>query len=1171
MFFGEEFLFLGNYLREFSQGKTVRIVKSGLATQGYLAQALLERGDSVVVLAPDHRTAQKLLALVQVFGNQGSKEFWEQDWTYLPPYLPGPENKALWAQRMASLFALSQPKPVQGIILSLDNLLPYFPPRELFDQEYLFLMVQEEAEFKTLPDKLVSWGYERVPLVTNRGDFSVRGDIVDVFAPGYPLPLRFEFFGDLLESIRLFDPITQRSKAEKSEVVLLPIGPAVLSPVFQKEALQKWEHLWKIGSLSKVLRQELTGLMEQGETNIQPGLFYQHPSHIGHWLPKEVTFLLLEAERIRERLDERETAWKEACCELYPGIRGAKVPMEELIQPLVRARKLWIDRRQILFEDLSLGSKKGIELPETVYTRFEDLFWRPEERMRPVRTLLSSLRKWRKERGQTILLFKSETSRKRFLRLIADQGTVQDQGLQSMEDLVVKTAYTHERGIYALVSDLEIGADLHWNQTLLLSESIFNPHRKKGRKRVEADFKGLHAFDELHAGDLVVHRDYGLGRFQGLTRIQVERTGHDYLALEFAQGDKLYVPVDRLNLVQIYKGPEGVVPALDRLGGVRWSRTKERVRKALQAIARDLVEMYAFRKVAKGFAYPAADVLYQEFEATFDFEETPDQEQAIKDVLQDMERPEPMDRLVCGDAGFGKTEVAMRAAFRAVSAGKQVALLCPTTVLAEQHYQNFRARMKEFAVNVAMVSRFVPPKEQKKILEAAAKGEVDILIGTHRLLSGDVQLPRLSLFILDEEQRFGVRHKEKLKALRKNIDVLTLTATPIPRTLQLSLSGIRELSVIETPPLDRKPVETSLLEREPAELKAIVQRELARGGQVFWVYNRVKGLARVTEFVRSLVPEAKVGMAHGQMSERSLEETMHRFWRGELDILVCTAIVESGLDFSRANTLIVDQAQMFGLSQLYQLRGRVGRSDAQAYAYFVVPDVGGLTKAARKRLQTILELDYLGAGFKVAMEDLRLRGAGNILGEAQSGNVGKVGLDLFLEMLEEEVRKVRGDPLPQETDPELNIVFPAGLPEGYVTDPGDRLKYYKLLSSARGREELEELGAELKDRFGPFPQEVDNFVAVLRLKRVLAGLQVVHVDLFTNRMVLTWPKEQSTIDPTRFVSWLSTNRDAVRLLSQEKLELRLEAKASISDSILQAIEVLSELDRGQVNDVGHGS
>lgn len=482
------------------------------------------------------------------------------------------------------------------------------------------------------------------------------------------------------------------------------------------------------------------------------------------------------------------------------------------------------------------------------------------------------------------------------------------------------------RGLFALVAPFQQGAELVWDSCLVLGEEILQPRARRGRSSAAGAFRGLNSYDELKPGDLLVHRDYGIGRFGGLHRMNLGGVDNDYLLLEYADDAKLYLPVDRLSVVQRFKASgDGPEPAVDRLGGTAWTSSREKARRAVEKIAADLVEMYAWRKVAKGFSYSPLGEMYREFEASFGFEETPDQARAIQEVLADMEKPVPMDRLVCGDVGFGKTEVALRAAFRAACDGRQVALLCPTTVLAEQHYQTFRARLAGFPVNVGLLSRFVPRARQQETLRAAEKGQIDILIGTHRLLSQDVILPNLGLLILDEEQRFGVRHKEKLKQLRKNVDALTLTATPIPRTLQLSMSGIRELSVIETAPAERKPVASMLMNRDAAALRQIVEREIAREGQVFWVHNRVQQMERTVAFVRDLVPQARIGMAHGQMGEKELEDAMHRFWHGELDVLVCTAIVESGLDFPRANTLIVDQAQMFGLGQLYQLRGRVGR------------------------------------------------------------------------------------------------------------------------------------------------------------------------------------------------------------------------------------------------------
>ena len=743
--------------------------------------------------------------------------------------------------------------------------------------------------------------------------------------------------------------------------------------------------------------------------------------------------------------------------------------------------------------------------------------------------------------------FASARGRQKFLKLAERDG------------IVPQLRYAPEQhGLFALVAPFRDGLDLMWDNVLVLGEHIIQPKGERNVRPPAQVFKGLDRFDEINTGDLLVHRDYGIGRFAGLHHMALDGAANDYLLIEYSGADKLYVPADRLSLIQRFKGGEGGVPALDRLGSAAWSTGKEKARKAIEKIAADLVEMYAYRQIVKGFRYDPPSDLYHEFEATFGFEETPDQARAIQDVLDDMDKPRPMDRLVCGDVGFGKTEVAMRAAFRAASEGRQVALLCPTTVLAEQHFQTFRARLAGFPVNVGLLSRFVSRQKQQDTLNAAAQGQIDILIGTHRILSSDVHLPNLGLLILDEEQRFGVRHKEKLKALRKNVDVLTLTATPIPRTLQLSMSGIRELSVIETAPQDRKPVATALVKRDDKVLRDVIRREMAREGQVFWVYNRVQGLERVAEYVRGLVPEARIGMAHGQMPEGALETAMRQFWHGELDVLVCTSIVESGLDFPRANTLVVDQAQMFGLGQLYQLRGRVGRSDRQAFAVFIVPDEARLSETAAERLRIILDMDYLGAGFQIAMEDLRMRGAGNILGEVQSGHMGRVGLDMYLEMLEEAVAQLKGQPLTGTVETEMNLGLPAHIPESYINDGRERLRCYKALTSAAGGAAREDVALGMRDRFGPFPVELENFLAVLDLKQQLSSLQVRKADVYADRLRCCWEEKQTAISPEKLLALLGGMKGA-RLLPPATLELPLEKKLPFVSALGAVRQVLDGL------------
>lgn len=1158
-------------LKEFARTRrgVVRILKSGAAGRAFVAQHLLESGASPVVVVRGPEDLAQVRAVLSLAGQSGGRQ---DAWIELPGYAAtspfayegrGGRERALWARRMAALYAMAQTEKPRGILLTVDNLLPKWPPPRVLESNTLDLVKGEDLSTDIMLEQAVAWGYERVGMVTRPGELSRRGDILDVFCPSYEYPLRLEFFGDTLEDLRLFDPTTQRAVENLHEATLIPVTPSVADPELVQTARNRVERLERDEILDAATAKAALTALEDDPGAVHPGLFYEDACFLEKWLPKNRVFLLGATEVLDAVLEEALWSWELSIRERLGGAdvfaeeedgAGESVPAGGL-RPLVartrtEARSLLESSGRLVFEELVMGiERQGIELPERRVESFDELMAvlageeskADADRDRPWHALLALINELQATHRQTILTFSKEQARKKFLSLAEADG------------LRPRTAYAQgERGLFALVSDYRGGADLPWRQTVILGEDVIQPRAMGRPAPSRRDFVGLKTFDDLSPGDLLVHREYGLARFQGLVRLDLGDVGNDYLLLHYQGDDKLYLPVDRLGLVQRYKGPEGMDPSLDKLGGVGWMRTREKARKAVEKIAQDLVEMYAYRKIAKGYGYGPPNEMYREFEASFGFEETPDQERAINEVLADMEKSEPMDRLVCGDVGFGKTEVAMRAAFRAALDGRQVAVLCPTTVLAEQHYQNFRSRMKEFPVNIAMLSRFVSKDSQRTVVEAAKRGQVDILIGTHRLLSKDVQLPGLGLLVLDEEQRFGVKHKERLKAMKKQVDVLTLTATPIPRTLQLSLSGVRSLSVIETPPRDRKPVETAILNRDPLMLKAILKNELERKGQVFWVHNRVNGLDAVRDFVVKLVPEARVGMAHGQMAERTLEETMHAFWHGELDVLVCTSIIESGLDFPRANTLVVDQAHMFGLGQLYQLRGRVGRSDRQAYAYFVTPEQERLSDVVRKRLRVIMDLDYLGAGFQVAMEDLRLRGAGNILGESQSGHIARIGLDLFLEMLEMEVARLRGGSVRQEVETELVIGFEANIPENYIADAGERLTYYKSLSSARDEELRRDLKAEIRDRYGPLPTPLVNFMAVLELKAVCAVLGVEKAELFESMVRLTFLTEGSPVAPNELVAWVAQREGRAKLAPPATLELRLVEKGDINSRLEDA-------------------
>lgn len=1159
---------ISDLLARFNAEHPLFISRGGPATAARLACEAVRDGRRVALVVRSREELALMRGLVTLFTPEMSVgqpdaaapgarpapdgPLWERPWIGLPSFNHRSLSREGWAVRIAALYALGQ-RISRGVILTADNLLPFLPPTDFFGGRELIIRKHEELAPELVLEQLVEWGYQRESMVSRAGDMARRGDILDVLPPGYDRPIRIEFFGNTVDEMRVFDPNTQRSVGQVDEVTLLPVSPLQQDAAGRKAMRGRWAGLFQRGAMGEFAEASMNRALEQGDFRLMPGCAYDHAASLESWVGSDALWLLPGARELDESLRRTELQWGEDLTK-----DAEETRLEQPNYLVIRnaddtARALERFPRAHM-ETLLMGAEtRGEELPERSYHSFGELFPGRPDPDRPWQQLVAGLRAWLVEKRQVLLAFASERGRRKFLKLAEQDG------------LYPFLRYDPAgRGLFALVAPFQQGAELVWDSCLVLGEELLQPRAQRGRSSAAGAFKGLDSYDELSPGDLLVHRDYGIGRFGGLHRMNLGGVDNDYLLLEYADAAKLYLPVDRLSVVQRFKAAgDGPEPVVDRLGGVAWTSSREKARKAVEKIAADLVEMYAWRKVAKGFSYAPLGEMYREFEASFGFEETPDQARAIQEVLADMEKPVPMDRLVCGDVGFGKTEVALRAAFRAACDGRQVALLCPTTVLAEQHYQTFRARLAGFPVNVGLLSRFVPRARQQETLRAAEKGQIDILIGTHRLLSQDVRLPNLGLLVLDEEQRFGVRHKEKLKQLKKNVDALTLTATPIPRTLQLSMSGIRELSVIETAPAERKPVASMIMNKDAAALRQIVEREIAREGQVFWVHNRVQQMEKTVAFVRELVPQARIGMAHGQMGEKELEDAMHKFWHGELDVLVCTAIVESGLDFPRANTLIVDQAQMFGLGQLYQLRGRVGRSDRQAYAVFVVPDIDNMPDLVRERMRVIMEMDYLGAGFQVAMEDLRLRGAGNILGEAQSGHMARVGIELYLEMLEEAVTRLKGDGEALRTETEMNLGLPAHIPDTYIGDGRERLKYYKMLSSAPDGNTRQEVVMELRDRFGPLPEELETFVSVLAFKGQVNRLGIARADLFPDRVRVTWADGQSSVRPEALVRLIAMHADRARLFPPASMEVRLDAALSLPRRLDEARLLLASLTESQ--------
>lgn len=1010
-------------------------------------------------------------------------------------------------------------------------------PKQLINLS-LQLKVGEECPPELIVDMLIATGYLREEPITDIGTFSLRGGILDLFSPGMAQPCRIEFFGDEVESIRTFDTDSQRSTGTLEACRVVPMRAQTGGPEefkkFARLARERWQDARYQKELSEKVSLTETGESFEGWEYLLP-LVNPMESSLFDYLrnpliivdePSEIT---LELDKHFERMQERYQAADEA--------GNLALPPESLFMTVegLRAR---LDHRQRL-ELRLLGAEAA-----RVDTQFDTdtqkprkLFLFPIEacagehhiRVTSVRRyhgripdLAHELSEWRRQGGHSLLVMPSLGVAERVVEILRDYAVNAELrpelGVGEMHDLMVT------------VGRLSAGFELpEAGLRLLIETDIFDeaasvdlrPVTTKRKRTSISSF--LSDFRDLKAGDYVVHVDHGIGQFQGLQQINVDaRTKREFMLLTYAEGAKLYVPVERLDLVQKYSSSEsGSQPTLDRLGGIAWQKTKARVKKAMRDMAEELLKLYAERKLVRRQPFSEDTPFQQEFEDAFEYQLTADQETAVAEIKSDLHSDIPMDRLLCGDVGFGKTEVALRAAFKAVADGKQVAVLTPTTVLAFQHYKTFQQRFASFPVTIELLSRFRTAKEQKETVQRLGEGKVDIVVGTHRLLSKDVAFKNLGLVIVDEEQRFGVAHKERLKQLRRRVDVLTMTATPIPRTLNMSLAGLRDMSVIETPPSDRLAIQTHVVQFNESVIRSAIELELQRSGQAFFVHNRVETIYTIAELIKRLVPEARIGVGHGQMAEAELEQVMMKFIQHEIDVLVATTIIENGIDIPLANTIIIDRADHYGLAQLYQLRGRVGRSSRRAYAYLLIPSEHTLTPIARRRLAAIREFSDLGSGFRIAALDLELRGAGNLLGGEQSGHIDSVGFDLYCQMLERTVHELKGEPIEEETTTSINIGVDVRIPEDYIADMGQRLRTYKRIAAA-SEAEIKSIHDELEDRYGRCPQSVENLFRYARLRAYATHLGVISIDREGAQLAVKW-SESARVNADKLIEMVSTD------------------------------------------------
>ena len=1107
---------------------------------------------------------------------------------YLPseasPYADVNPDRRGTQTRLATLFHVAMELPWDVLVCPVTALARKVVPREEVLEHAELVVAEQEIDRDKLAARLSMAGYIRSPLVEDPGSFAIRGALLDVWAPCAEVPVRIEFYGDLVMSIKAFDPEDQRTIRPLDEVWLSPAREAILTADNVDRARDRVRAACDAvdfpSSKARALVDDvICGRTFFGAEGYLPA--YVDLAPFTSYLPADAIFVLEDPAAVTSTL--RDELGRAAADLTHKGA-APTFPLAAFYETEGRLAA-WLDGRTTLA--LHRTGISGAAVEADSFERFEvvpedapslathdqsDL----ERAIKAARAshgktgaldpLVRRIAAWQEAGMRVIVAARAETQVERLTTLLRHRDLVVKARLGPFDpallrvdagalgpgrDAALIVSGALSRGVVAPAEGL----------ALVTEEEIFGSRAHRRAARASGSKATARPFLEdlrtLAAGDFVVHVDHGIGRYLGLVHKQVGTTTVDLIAVEYAGGDKLYLPVYRLNQIQKFSGGEGA-PKIDRLGGQTFEKTKARVQKNLRKMADELLRLYAERRAAEGEALPAPDDDYRAFEATFPFDETQDQARAILEVESDLTSPRPMDRLVCGDVGFGKTEVAIRAAFRAATSGFQVAVLCPTTVLAQQHWRSFQARMDSYPINVACMSRFQTKPEQDDVSRRLREGKVDIVIGTHRLLSKDIHFKRLGLLVVDEEQRFGVTHKERIKALKANVDVLTLSATPIPRTLQMAVTGLRDMSIINTPPADRRAIRTIATRHDEAVIKDAVVRELSRGGQVFYVYNRVEGLYEKAARLAELVPSARICVGHGQMGEHALEQTMIDFVEGRYDILCATAIIESGLDIPRANTMIIDRADMFGLSQLYQLRGRVGRSKERAYCYLIVPPANAMTDEARARIEALERHTELGSGFQIASLDLELRGSGDLLGAEQSGTVASVGFEMFCQMLDEAVHELRGDPVVHEVDPELSFDADALLPEDYISDIGVRLSLYKRLASVSSPEDVQDLAVEMEDRFGAPPPEARRFIHLMRIKSELRKLRALGCEA-TSKGVTLHLRDDTPLDAAKLMALMAGKQSPYRISPDMRLHRRTKEGEVFSSGLEAADKVLGDL------------
>lgn len=1120
------------------------------AAAGYLITDAAKRYEGVtLVITNDTNQANRLYNEVCFFKEESQEILSFPDWETLPYDTFSPHQDII-SERISTLNRL--PSLKQGIlIVPLSTLMHRTAPAEFIAANCFDLKVGDTIDVENLRRQLSDAGYHAVDAVLEHGEFTIRGSIIDLFPTGSELPFRIELFDDEIETLRTFNTETQISIERIDAINLLP---AKEFP-FDKRAISGFKSRWREQfdvdyKQCPIYTNINDGLASPGIEYYLP-LFFDECSSIFASLPKDTQIL------VNDGLEDAANLFADEVSERYEQRR------HDITNPVLPPSSLFLSTDE-LFASLKNYGRLTLhaDLIEKKAGRSNlDCIQPPElpvnsQQKEPLDALQSFLIQ---RDGAVLFCAESAGRREALLELLSriNIKPAQTDNWSAFANSSLDLAITE----FPLEQGLSVPGEFHLiTETQLFGRQVFQ-RRRRSREQEQND-QVIKNLSELNPGSPVVHLDHGVGRYLGLQIIELEGQANEFLTLEYAEEAKLYVPVSSLHLISRYTGAGDENAPLHRLGTEQWSKAKRKAAEKAHDAAAELLDIYARRAARKGFKFHDPDEQYLQFSASFPFEETPDQAAAISNVIRDMTSPQPMDRLICGDVGFGKTEVAMRAAFMAVQSGKQVVILVPTTLLASQHFQNFQDRFADWPINIELISRFRSSKQQDGAVEKLEAGSVDIVIGTHKLLNGGINFKDLGLVIIDEEHRFGVQQKERLKSLRAEVDILTLTATPIPRTLNMAMSGIRDLSIIATPPAKRLSVKTFVRYSDTTVVKEAILRELLRGGQIYYLHNEVKSIEKTAEELRELVPEARIGVGHGQMRERELEQVMSDFYHKRFNILLCTTIIETGIDVPNANTIIIDRADKFGLAQLHQLRGRVGRSHHQAYAYLLTPHKKSMTKDAVKRLEAIESTNDLGAGFTLATHDLEIRGAGELLGEEQSGQMQTVGFSLFMEMLEQAVESIREGKTPNMDQPlrhgaEVNLHLSALIPDDYLPDVHSRLIMYKRIANASSSKELKELQIEMIDRFGLLPDQVKNLFQITELKLRAEAMNIVKIDAGVENGRIEFAAD-AKVDPLTLVKMVQNQPQKYKLEGADKLRFSLNMEKT--DARFNAIEsLLSDL------------